>query len=198
MTVAAMAVNRRARRHVEKHYWYRTQALMDIAGTMAKSRDYSDDEIRRELDGVKLTRTDDIQAWLRAIYKPVDFRHLDRDATQIFELPETPDERAGVARAWKRVIADNPGAYLHYRLDNFIMLLRLDHAVYDNAPNRVRARYPHEAFPRAPTTIISAARIQTADDGRQSTKAQPHARCLDHVSVRDPRPALARPRDPAA
>ena len=159
VTVAAMAVNG-ALADTSKHYWYKTHALMDIADTLAKSRDYSDADITRELDGVKLTHTTDIQAWLRGIYKPVDFRHLDRDATQIFELPETPDERAGVARAWKRVIADNPGAYLHYRLDNFIMLLRLDHAVYDNAPIAISLRY-HEDFHEVEHDL-TAARIQAA------------------------------------
>jgi hypothetical protein len=131
VTAAAFAVNG-VLADQAKHYWYRTHALMDIADTLANARDYSDDELRAELAGIRLTWPDHLQDHLRAIYSPVDFRHLDRGDNQIFVAPDTEAERAAVAAAWKRVLADNPGAYLEYRWDNFVMLMRLDHAVYDN------------------------------------------------------------------
>jgi hypothetical protein len=128
-----------------KRYWYKTQALMDIADTVANARDYSDAELADELAGVDVIPHDHVQDAFRRIYKPVDFRHLDRGDTQIFVAPETDAGRDAVARAWKRVIADNPGAYLHYRWDNFVMLLRLDHAVYNNAPITSVLRF-HEDY----------------------------------------------------
>ncbi|HTR54292.1 MAG TPA: hypothetical protein VMJ10_26550 [Kofleriaceae bacterium] len=141
-----------------RYYWYRTQALMDIADTLANARDYSDDEIRSELSGVRLAIDDHIQARLREIYKPVDFRHLDRGDQQVFMAPETAEERAAVARAWKRVLEDNPGAYLRYRWDNFVMLMRLDHHVYDNAPITMALRW-HEDQPVVQHDV-EAGRIQ--------------------------------------
>jgi hypothetical protein len=156
VTVGALVVNG-ALADRSEHYWYKTQALMDIADTLANARDYSDAELAQLLDGVKVT-TPDLQTHLRAIYKPVDFRHLDRGATQVFEPPEAQDERVAVARAWRRVIADNPGAYLRYRWDNFVMLLRLDHAVYDNAPITIALRW-HEDFDEI-NHDLTAARVQ--------------------------------------
>jgi hypothetical protein len=144
VTAATMALNG-VLADEPKHYWYKTQALMDIADTVANARDYSDAELADELAGVELTVHDHVQDALRRIYKPVDFRHLDRGDTQIFVPPETPAGRAAVARAWQRVIADNPGAYLRYRWDNFVMLLRLDGAVYDNAPITNMLRFHEEA-----------------------------------------------------
>jgi hypothetical protein len=142
---AAFAVDA-ALADVHRYYWYRTQALMDIADTMANARDYSDDEIHRELAGVPLAHDDHVQTRMRDVYKPVDFRHLDRGDMPVFVAPETAEDRAAVARAWKHVLADNPGAYLHYRWDNFVMLMRLDHHVYDNAPITMALRW-HEDQP---------------------------------------------------
>ena len=131
---------------------------MDIADTLANARDYSDDEIHRELAGVPLAHDDNVQGRMRAAYKPVDFRHLDRGDQQVFVAPETADERAAVARAWQRVLEDNPGAYLRYRWDNFVMLMRLDHHVYDNAPITMALRW-HEDQPVVQHDV-EAGRIQ--------------------------------------
>jgi hypothetical protein len=144
ITAAAMGVNSVLADRA-MHYWYRTHALMDIAGTLNYARDYSDDEVARLLDGVPLAHLDHVQDRLRAGYQPVDFRQLDRGPMQIFIPAQTDAERVAVARAWRDVIHDNPAAYLHYRWDNFVMLLRLDHRVYDNAPITFVLRWHEEA-----------------------------------------------------
>ncbi len=144
VTAAAMGVNAVLADRA-MHYWYRTHALMDIAGTLNYARDYSDDEVARLLDGVPLAHRDRVQERFREGYQPVDFRQLDRGPMQIFVAPQTETERIAVARAWRDVIHDNLGAYLHYRWDNFAMLLRLDHRVYDNAPITFVLRWHEEA-----------------------------------------------------
>jgi hypothetical protein len=104
---------------------------MDMAGTLEFSRPYSDAELDALLPDM-LHVHDHIQDRMRAIYKPVDFRHLDRGEHQIFEQPATAEQRQTVGRAWKTLILDNPGAYLTFRWENWSALNRFDHAVYMN------------------------------------------------------------------
>ena len=144
LTAAAMGVNAVLADRA-MHYWYRTHALMDIAGTLNYARDYSDGDIAR---AARRRPARDIaiafrSACVRATSR-VDFRQLDRGPMQIFVAPQTEAERIAVARAWREVIHDNAGAYLHYRWDNFSMLMRLDHRVYDNAPGSLVLRFHEE------------------------------------------------------
>jgi hypothetical protein len=126
----------------ETHYWYWSNALQDIAGTIEFARDYSDAELEQVLDGT-LHVHDHIQDRFRAIYAPVDFRHLERGEHRVLEKPVTPEQRTAIARAWKQLVFGNFGAYLHYRWDNFAALMRFDHAVYVNAYTRFLA-FGHE------------------------------------------------------
>jgi hypothetical protein len=126
----------------ETHYWYWSHALMDMSGTLEFSRPYSDAELEALLPDM-LHVHDHIQDRMRAIYQPVDFRHLDRGEHQIFEHPITEAQRQTVGRAWKTLIHDNAAAYLSFRWQNFSALNRFDHAVYMNAATQFGA-YGHE------------------------------------------------------
>ena len=159
VTIAALGVNR-VLADEAKHYWYGSHALMDIAGTLEFSRDYSDDELRVMLDGVPLKIDDHIQQRLRDIYQPVDFRHLDRGPHQVFVPPTTDAERQAIARAWRRMIEANPAAYLHFRWENFVVLMRFDLAQYPNA--HVAFMMPWHEDAEAVDYDAAPARIQAA------------------------------------
>src|SRR5262249_28198750 len=55
------------------HYWSRTQALQDIAGTLEYAPDQPDAELRELFGPTRLVSGDHIQDRFRAIYVPVDF-----------------------------------------------------------------------------------------------------------------------------
>jgi hypothetical protein len=114
------------------HAWYASHALQDIAGTLSYADPISDDELRRTLYGTPLVVEHDIHAAIRAIYSPVDYRHLRRGPKRIWDTPETENERTAVARAWRDVVTSHPAAYFRYRRDTMEMVLRLDHAEYVN------------------------------------------------------------------
>jgi hypothetical protein len=138
ITVAALATTR-ALADEETHYWYWSNAVMDIAGTLEYARDYSDAELEEVFAGVPLRAHDHIQARFRAVFEPVDFRHVTRGPHRVMDEAATADERSAVARAWWRLVRDNFGAYLEYRWGTFSALMRFDHAEYVNAYVRFSA-----------------------------------------------------------
>src|SRR5262249_19191352 len=95
--------------------------------------DYPDAELHEIFGAARLVPGDHIQERFRAIYTPVDFRHLFRGPNHVLEEPVSDAERAAIAHAWKELLRREPAADLGYRWDNFGMLMRLDGAVYVNA-----------------------------------------------------------------
>jgi hypothetical protein len=162
VTLAAGLVNQ-ALTDKAYHYWYSSHAYQDIAGTLEYARPYSDAELRELLDGTPLYARDQIQARMHAIYQPWGFSHLRGGDTRIWDFCETEAERAAVVRAWKRVIADNPVAYLTYRWDVFVLLMRFDGGRYVNTitafmpPHEDAALVEHDAaYSRVQYVMASA------------------------------------------
>jgi hypothetical protein len=103
-----------------QHAWHISIAPADIIGTIRHSRDYSDAELRELLEGVPLTRTENLQAHMRTYYNPyLWFYYAVPGRAQQMAWPETEAQRQAIERAWKQVIRENPGAYLRHRLRVF-------------------------------------------------------------------------------
>ncbi|MEO8703183.1 MAG: hypothetical protein ABI867_24265 [Kofleriaceae bacterium] len=162
VTVGAGAVNQ-ALTDEAYHYWYSSHAYQDIAGTLEYARPYSDAELREALEGTPLVARDQIQARMRAIYQPWSFTHLRGGDTRIWDFCETAEQRAAVARAWKQILTENPAAYLQYRWDVFVLLMRFDGGRYVNTitafmpPHEDAALVEHDAtYSRAQSVMASA------------------------------------------
>ncbi len=120
----------------ETHYWYWSQALQDIAGTLEFSPDYSDAQMEKLLEGMPLVVHDHIHARFRAIWAPVDFRFLTVGDKRVLEKPTSAPERDATAAAWQRIVLGDLPSYLEYRWATFGALMRFDHAVWINAYTR--------------------------------------------------------------
>lgn len=106
--------------------WYWSYAYEDIAGTMGNMPAMDDPTMETMLAGLPLKYHDHIYDRFKAIYDPASHYHLMRGPNRLLEIPANQTERAAVAAAWKRFVLGNPAAYLHYRVDNFRLLLMID------------------------------------------------------------------------
>ncbi|MEO8552934.1 MAG: hypothetical protein ABI678_23320 [Kofleriaceae bacterium] len=95
------------------HPWHGSLALLDVAGTLRFSND-SDGELRDELAGAPFDQTEDLAHKIRAAYSPAFgiFKMVD---LHLLHQPRTAAERAGIASAWRRIVAGHPRAYLWHR-----------------------------------------------------------------------------------
>jgi hypothetical protein len=103
--------------------WHSSLALFDLAGTIRDAGRASDAEIRDELDGVPLAIHDDLYAKIDAAYDPRSWWFLSHGDHRIFDPPATEAQRDAIARAWRRLVLDHPGAYLAHRWRVFEHLL---------------------------------------------------------------------------
>lgn len=108
-----------------EYMWYRMHAIQDIGGTLEYVDELDDPALSQMLDGVSLRVHDHLHERIRAAYNPADFRQFTLVAGHIIDEPRTEAERDGVVAAWERVVLGHPLAYLHYRWDNFQLLVRL-------------------------------------------------------------------------
>jgi hypothetical protein len=95
--------------------WHSSLALFDLAGTIRDAGAAPDDEIRAELEGVPLAIHDHLYDKIYAAYNPRTWWYLSHDDARIFDPPTTDEQRAAIARAWKRVVLDHPRAYFTHR-----------------------------------------------------------------------------------
>jgi hypothetical protein len=140
-TGAAYATNE-ALTMQREYYWYWSHAYEDIAGTLEYVPTVDDKTLLGWLDGVPLTRHTNLHASFRAIYDPAQYFQLVRpgEPDTIFLKPSTEAERTAVARAWKRIVTGNIGAYLMYRYDNFRRVLRRSRASMSGSRSSQRPR----------------------------------------------------------
>lgn len=108
------------------HLWYWSNGYEDIAGTLEYIEPLDDAQMLAVLDGVPLVQRDHLHERFKALYSPSYYFQLMRNEGRIFNRPANDEERAAIARAWKRLVFGHPGAYLRYRIDNFRLLLQLD------------------------------------------------------------------------
>lgn len=103
--------------------WHSSIALADIAGTIVEAGPAPDAEIRRRLDGVPLAANGDLYAKIAAVYDPRSWWGLTHFDQRIFDSPRTAEQRDAITRAWRRLVFDEPGAYLRHRWNVFEQLL---------------------------------------------------------------------------
>jgi hypothetical protein len=130
LTLAAMLVTRALTTEGEHTYaWHDSVALCDIVGTLRYAPDLPDAELREDLAGTPLVETTDVQLRARSSFRPEDLpeRKVQTFGTggytpalwvttfHVFSVPETMDQRAAIARAWKAIVLSHPAAYLEYR-----------------------------------------------------------------------------------
>jgi hypothetical protein len=108
-----------------------TPAFQDVVGIIAVSDDMSDAELRHILRGTKLASDTNIQARCRALFELGGAWRITQGEGRLIDLPATPEEWAALDRAWKELVADNPGAYLAVHWHVFRKLLGI--------PQRTRA-----------------------------------------------------------
>jgi hypothetical protein len=109
-----------------EHLWYWSYAYEDIAGTVEYMPDVDDDALGKLLDGVPLRIHNGIQAKFRSVYTAANFYHLMRGDDRLLDPPSTNAQREAIEAAWKRIVGKYPSAYLRYRWDNFMLLVKLD------------------------------------------------------------------------
>jgi hypothetical protein len=124
ITAAAMTTNKLLTR-VQHHAWYTSTGPADIIGVLEYSRRYSDAELRQILEGAPVIPTDDLFVHARTIYDPSTWWwYLNGDA-RMFNWPVTQAERDAIARAWRKLVFDNPLSYLRHHVASFRRVIAL-------------------------------------------------------------------------
>lgn len=125
---------------MRSHLWHDALALYDIVGTLRYADPISDDELRVIFEGVPLIPKENIQEATRRSYRPEDVKERARLAFgagryvpqlwtttyHFIDVPTNMDQRAAVARAWKKLIPAHFGAYLTYRWHVFAELIQIE------------------------------------------------------------------------
>jgi hypothetical protein len=120
----------------EMHVWHSSLAVHDICGTLAHlDADLPDAELRELFAGTELLVDRDLHGAIRRVYSPRDYQPIlkvsAREHPPLWDLPinfytPAPEaQRDAISRAWRRVLADHPGAYLEHRLAVFAEALYL-------------------------------------------------------------------------
>lgn len=108
------------------HLWHEGMALFDITSTMRFLPPMPDVEVEELLDGAQLGIDRDLHAFTQQPVTEWNFAfEMWQVTNKFFKVPRTQAERDAVARAWKRVVAANPIAYLTYRWHLFRQILQL-------------------------------------------------------------------------
>jgi hypothetical protein len=103
--------------------WYAAIAPYDIVGTLAHSRAYKDADLNELLAGTPVQIHDHIALTARRLYSPVKWWPVSNGPGRMFDWPENAGHRAALARAWKKLVFDNPRAYAKHRLAVFQQIL---------------------------------------------------------------------------
>jgi hypothetical protein len=114
---------------VNKTYpWHGSVALYDIQGVVRYAPPLSDDVLIDYLQGTQLGFKDNIQVRAKRAYNNVDAM-FGAITSGFLAQPTTEAERAAIKRAWGRLVADYPWAYLKHRWRAFRQLLGMEKGV---------------------------------------------------------------------
>ena len=142
---ASMVINRELTR-VHTHPWYRTVALMDLAGTICHAGPMSDAELEDLLAGTGHIDVHGIQDKICSIYTPRVWFALSQGDLRYWVDPADKEERLARRAAWWRVIREHPIAYLEHRADVTAELLGLtDEPVWEPVCQTVEPNDNHRA-----------------------------------------------------
>jgi hypothetical protein len=100
-------------------------SIPDIVGILKYTHPRSDEELRVILRNTTLRDPNNIQTQARRLYSPRNAYHLTWGEQRMFDVPETPQARAELDRAWGELVRDDPKAYLAHRWAVFKELLGL-------------------------------------------------------------------------
>jgi hypothetical protein len=116
---ALLAVNRvLAKNHIKM-----TPVFNDIVGVIAFSEDRSDDELRDMLEGVPIAVDHDIQQQCRKVFAMRGVWRVVWGEDRVFDYPANEEQWDAFNRAWKRLVVENPRAYLASHWDVFRTVL---------------------------------------------------------------------------
>ena len=98
-----------------RYPWPQSIALHDMVGTLCGAGAISDEDARDLLDGAPLAIDHDFYHKLHKAYTPSAWWYLSHGDNRIFDVPESEEQRDGVAHAWWHTITAHPYAYLVHR-----------------------------------------------------------------------------------
>jgi hypothetical protein len=99
----------------DEHPFANMIAIADTAGVIAQSPPLTDAEVRAMLDGIEVARVDGLQARLRDLNPARNGWEIALSDKRVFEPATTDSQADAMVAAWRRAIADHPGAYLAFR-----------------------------------------------------------------------------------
>ncbi|HET9991229.1 MAG TPA: hypothetical protein VFQ65_22005 [Kofleriaceae bacterium] len=111
-----------------KYPWQVSVAMLDITGVIRFAPHLDNEQLLADTPGVPWHKTDKIQIRARTWYSPrwSNFLTLTNEPGQIFDYPTTDEQIAGMTKAWKKLVAAHPLAYVHHRLAVFYAQLQID------------------------------------------------------------------------
>ena len=112
VTLSAIGVNR-AITDVPAHPWYLSTAIHDIAGTICHAGPMDESAVRDATYGITLHKT--TQASICEVYTPRVWLELAYGDRKVFEADPADPDRIARGLAWRRLVREHPGAYLHHR-----------------------------------------------------------------------------------
>lgn len=125
ITVAAFGINA-AFTDSKMYYWYSSNALQDIVGTLAHvDHEIPDSELEPILRPTLIRADTNLHLRIRAKYRSEDFQQLISGDGYLWDVkingtvPTPEPQRNAIGAAWRHVATTYPGAFLRYKLENF-------------------------------------------------------------------------------
>lgn len=115
-----------------------TPVFTDITGTIAYTRERSDEDLMRVLAGCPIKDEHLIQAHAQMLTAMHHGWLVMSSEDPFYYPPRDQAQWDALNRAWKELVFDDPGAYLHYHADQFYRLLHYD---MDDPPGGVWNRF---------------------------------------------------------
>jgi hypothetical protein len=119
ITLAAVVVS--AQFVEERQYpWHVGSAPVDIVGTIRFSPKMTDEQVLELTEGVPWLYKDKLSRRTRSTYNPMNtFLEVTQGSHPLIDYIGKPEYRAGIARAWRRVVLARPLAFLRHRIAVF-------------------------------------------------------------------------------
>ncbi len=114
-TVASIALTG-ALTQKHQHAWSCSLGPYDITGIIRYSHEhYTDDELRKILDGTPLVAKLPVEEQARKAYSPRMWWPVANGDNRVFNWPENQAHRDAIARSWKTLVLGYPAGYLRHR-----------------------------------------------------------------------------------
>jgi hypothetical protein len=122
---AALAVNDLLTEK-ETYRWHYESAPVDIVGIANYAANLQNDDLLRDTRGVPWVHPDDILVRVRKLYTPkMSFLDITQGPSTLIEVPSTQAQRDALTAAWKTLVREYPGAFLHHRISRFLAEIKV-------------------------------------------------------------------------